>query len=57
MLLIHGLPEFLVSWRHQVDTFSKQDRVAAIDRRGYNLWDKPAGLDSDVKLLQTELSA
>ena len=46
ILLIHGFPDFWYSWRHQIEAFSKKYRVVAMDLRGYNLSDKPAGVDN-----------
>ena len=44
MLFIHGFPEFWFSWRHQIRHFKKNYRVVAMDTRGYNLSEKPAGI-------------
>ena len=44
MLFIHGFPEFWFSWRHQIRYFKKNYRVVAMDTRGYNLSEKPAGI-------------
>ena len=46
ILLIHGFPDFWYSWRSQIEAFSKTYRVAAMDQRGYNLSDKPPGVDN-----------
>jgi epoxide hydrolase 4 len=46
ILMIHGFPDFWYSWRHQMAAFAGKYRVAAMDLRGYNLSDKPAGVDS-----------
>eukprot|EP01023_Acetabularia_acetabulum_P001611 TRINITY_DN10628_c1_g1_i2.p1 TRINITY_DN10628_c1_g1~~TRINITY_DN10628_c1_g1_i2.p1 ORF type:complete len:368 (-),score=23.41 TRINITY_DN10628_c1_g1_i2:453-1556(-) len=45
MIFLHGFPEFWFSWRHQLREFSKRYFVVAIDMRGYNLSDKPVGID------------
>jgi epoxide hydrolase 4 len=44
MLLLHGFPEFWYSWRHQIPAFSDRYKVVALDLRGYNDSDKPAGV-------------
>ncbi|MEZ5352284.1 MAG: alpha/beta hydrolase [Bryobacteraceae bacterium] len=58
VVMIHGFPDFWYSWRHQMDALSKSHRVAAIDMRGYNLSDKPEGVESyDMKLLVGDVVA
>ena len=42
-ILLHGFPEFWYSWRYQLPALSAIRRVVALDMRGYNLSDKPAG--------------
>lgn len=46
MLFLHGFPEFWYSWRHQIPEFAKDHKVVAIDLRGYNDSDKPAGVQA-----------
>ncbi len=46
VLLLHGFPEFWYSWRFQLGPLAHSGaprRVVALDLRGYNLSDKPAG--------------
>jgi pimeloyl-ACP methyl ester carboxylesterase len=44
VILIHGFPEFWYMWRHHMAALAKASyRVAALDMRGYNRTDKPAG--------------
>jgi epoxide hydrolase 4 len=43
VVLIHGFPEFWMSWRAQLPALARDYHVVAIDQRGYNLSDKPAG--------------
>src|SRR5262245_40535120 len=46
LILIHGFPDFWYSWRGQMPELAKSFRVVAIDQRGYNLSDKPEGVDN-----------
>ncbi|WP_235576439.1 alpha/beta fold hydrolase [Rossellomorea marisflavi] len=46
MLFLHGFPYFWYNWHHQLEEFSEDYRVVAVDMRGYNLSDKPEGIDS-----------
>ena len=46
MLFLHGFPDFWYGWRHQLAEFAKDHRVVAIDMRGYNDSDKPAGREA-----------
>eukprot|EP00090_Calanus_glacialis_P014310 TRINITY_DN23082_c0_g1_i1.p1 TRINITY_DN23082_c0_g1~~TRINITY_DN23082_c0_g1_i1.p1 ORF type:complete len:339 (-),score=90.62 TRINITY_DN23082_c0_g1_i1:30-1046(-) len=48
MLFVHGFPEFWFSWRHQIKHFKKNYRVVAMDTRGYNESDKPAGIEEYI---------
>jgi pimeloyl-ACP methyl ester carboxylesterase len=58
IVMIHGFPDFWYSWRHQMDALSKNFQTVAIDMRGYNLSDKPKGLENyDMKLLVGDVIA
>jgi epoxide hydrolase 4 len=47
VVLLHGFPEFWYSWRHQIPALAAAGyRVIAPDLRGYNLSDKPKGLEA-----------
>lgn len=46
MLFLHGFPDFSHIWRHQIDEFSNDFHTVALDLRGYNLSEKPSGLES-----------
>lgn len=47
VVLLHGFPELWYSWRHQIRPLVEAGyRVVAVDQRGYNLSDKPAGVKS-----------
>ena len=58
VVMIHGFPDFWYSWRHQMAALSDRFQVVAIDQRGYNLSDKPEGVDSyDMRLLVADVAA
>jgi pimeloyl-ACP methyl ester carboxylesterase len=58
VVMIHGFPDFWYTWRHQMDALSAQFQVVAIDQRGYNLSDKPKGVESyDMRLLVGDVAA
>ena len=58
VVMIHGFPDFWYSWRHQMEALSQNFQVVAIDQRGYNLSDKPAGIESyDMRLLVGDVAA
>ena len=58
VVMIHGFPDFWYSWRHQMNTLSKRFQVVAIDQRGYNLSDKPKGVENyDMRLLVGDVAA
>ena len=58
VVMIHGFPDFWYSWRHQMNALSKKFQVVAIDQRGYNLSDKPKGVESyDMRLLVGDVAA
>ncbi len=46
IVMIHGFPDFWYTWREQMKVLAADYRVVAIDQRGYNLSDKPAGVAS-----------
>jgi epoxide hydrolase 4 len=45
-ILIHGFPDFWYTWREQMPELAKHFQVVAIDQRGYNLSDKPEGVEN-----------
>jgi pimeloyl-ACP methyl ester carboxylesterase len=59
VVLIHGFPDFWYSWRHQMQALTQAGyRVAAVDQRGYNLSDKPAGVDNySMRMLVGDIAA
>jgi epoxide hydrolase 4 len=58
VIMIHGFPDFWYSWRRQMEGLADRFQVAAIDQRGYNLSDRPAGVDNyDMRLLVGDVIA
>jgi pimeloyl-ACP methyl ester carboxylesterase len=58
VVMIHGFPDFWYTWRHQMDALSDRFQVVAIDQRGYNLSDKPKGVENyDLRLLVGDVAA
>jgi pimeloyl-ACP methyl ester carboxylesterase len=58
-LLLHGFPECWISWRHQIPVLARAGyRVAVPDQRGYNLSDKPHGVEHyQIDRLTTDILA
>lgn len=46
VVMIHGFPDYWYSWRDQMEALSSDFKVVAIDQRGYNLSDRPEGVES-----------
>lgn len=46
LIMLHGFPDFWYTWRYQMAELSKDYRVVAVDLRGYNQSDKPAGVEN-----------
>jgi pimeloyl-ACP methyl ester carboxylesterase len=47
VVMIHGFPDFWYTWREQMQALADHRyRVAAVDQRGYNLSDKPKGVEN-----------
>ncbi len=58
MLFLHGFPEFWYEWRNQLAEFSKDHLAVAPDLRGYNLTDKPEGVENyKARLLVEDVRA
>ncbi len=58
VVMIHGFPDFWYSWRHQMAALAESFQVVAIDQRGYNLSDKPKGVEQyDMRLLVGDVAA
>jgi pimeloyl-ACP methyl ester carboxylesterase len=46
VVLLHGWPEFWYTWRYQIPVLAEHFTVVAPDLRGFNLSDKPKGLEN-----------
>ena len=46
VVMIHGFPDFWYGWREQMQGLADGYHVVAIDQRGYNLSDKPEGVEN-----------
>ncbi|HMD47606.1 MAG TPA: alpha/beta hydrolase [Bryobacteraceae bacterium] len=46
IVMIHGFPDFWYTWRDQMAALSGSYQCVAIDQRGYNLSDKPKGVEN-----------
>ena len=47
VILLHGFPEFWYGWREQIPALAEAGyRVLAPDQRGYNISDKPEGMEA-----------
>jgi pimeloyl-ACP methyl ester carboxylesterase len=58
IVMIHGFPDYWYSWRDQMEALSDSYQVVAIDQRGYNLSDKPKGVENyDMSLLVSDVVA
>jgi epoxide hydrolase 4 len=58
MVMIHGFPDFWYTWRNQMEALSDKFQCVAIDQRGYNLSDKPKGVENyDMRLLVGDVAA
>lgn len=43
VVLVHGIPLSLLTWRHTLDTLARYATVVALDLRGFGMSAKPAG--------------
>src|SRR5580698_3337075 len=58
VIMIHGFPDFWYTWRDQMEALSDKFQCVAIDQRGYNLSDKPKGVENyDLRLLVGDVVA
>ena len=58
VVMVHGFPDYWYTWRHQMQALSDRYQTVALDLRGYNLSDKPKGVENyDMKLLVGDVRA
>ncbi len=58
IVMIHGFPDFWYTWREQMAGLAGDYYCVAIDQRGYNLSDKPKGVEQyDMKFLVADVIA
>ena len=58
IIMIHGFPDFWYTWRDQMAALSDKYQCVAIDQRGYNLSDKPQGVENyQMRLLVGDVLA
>lgn len=58
IVMIHGFPDFWYTWRDQMEALAPNYQVVAIDQRGYNLSDKPKGVENyDMRFLVGDVVA
>jgi epoxide hydrolase 4 len=46
IILLHGFPDYWYTWHKQMPELAKHFQVVAIDLRGYNKSDQPAGVEN-----------
>ena len=58
VVMIHGFPDCWLTWRVQMEALAKDHEVVALDQRGYNLSDRPKGVENyDMKFLVSDVAA
>jgi len=58
MVMIHGFPDYWYTWHYQMEALAPDYQVVAMDLRGYNLSDKPKGVENyDMRLLLGDVQA
>jgi pimeloyl-ACP methyl ester carboxylesterase len=58
VVMIHGFPDCWLTWRQQMPVLARDHRVVAYDQRGYNLSDRPKGVEQyDMSLLIADAGA
>lgn len=58
VVMIHGFPDYWLTWRHLMEALSTDHEVVALDQRGYNLSDRPKGVEQyDMALLVSDVAA
>jgi pimeloyl-ACP methyl ester carboxylesterase len=58
VVLLHGFPDYWYTWHNQMPALAEHHRVVAVDLRGYNLSDKPEGVERyTAELLAGDVAA
>lgn len=58
VVMIHGFPDCWLTWRAQMPALARDHEVVAIDQRGFNLSDRPKGVENyDMRLLVGDVAA
>jgi len=58
VVMVHGFPDCWLTWRHAMESLEKDYETVAIDQRGYNLSDKPKGVEHyDMAALVEDVAA
>jgi len=58
VVMIHGFPDFWYTWRAQMEALADKFQCVAIDQRGYNLSDKPKGVENySIRFLVGDVAA
>jgi pimeloyl-ACP methyl ester carboxylesterase len=58
LVMIHGFPDCWLTWRHMMEALAKDHETVALDQRGYNLSDKPKGVEQyDMSALVDDVAA
>jgi pimeloyl-ACP methyl ester carboxylesterase len=58
IVMVHGFPDYWYTWRHQMQALASDYTVAALDTRGYNLSDKPEGVENyTLEILVEDVAA
>lgn len=58
VVMLHGFPDFWYTWRNQMPALAEDHYVVAMDLRGYNKSDKPAGVDKySMAVLMSDVNA
>ncbi len=58
VVMIHGFPDYWLTWRVPMEALAKDREVVAIDQRGSNLSDRPKGVENyDINLLVDDVAA
>ena len=58
VVMIHGFPDCWLTWRHVMPALATEYEAVAMDQRGYNLSDKPKGVEQyDMSALVEDVAA